>query len=657
MKHKSLLSISNDFNAMSEDVKKQVNEQMIKGLESDIRTLSQKYYEDGTSPVSDEEFDRLLLDLKVVDPKNPLLTVVGHGYDVNEDSTYGVKVDHMYGVVGSLNKVHNWSELDDGLKNRLVVCLLKLDGISCVLYYKNSKLVRALTRGDGVVGIDITSKLKVIAPDLVNLSLDGFTGAIRGELVMKFNDFDKFKIRNPEAKNPRNSTAGLINKKQIDEEDLKCISFILYSIMASGNIGYVIDYGGVLYLLSQLHETVPYKLVNSLEEDSFDFQMSYIHSEFQRSGIPDDGLVLADNTLVKERDEYHSEFMVSWNSQAYKFPSDVKETSVKNVEWNLSKTGYLIPKVNFDDIQLAGTSVSYATAFNAKYVKDMNLHTGSVVKITKSGEIIPYILEVRNEDDKVYGLPEVCPECGERLSWNGVHLQCTNDDCTGKLIWDVIWWIKSIAPADGLSDTLIQKFATKYNIHKIKDIYDLPHMEASEGTGKQEALFIQSIEGCKNNKIDMATAIRACNVPRFGQKTCKLCNEFYDVIVDCLKDGFVSSQNKMKLKIGNANLDAFTSNFNKILNVNYILQNVVKVEEAEVEYQGDVCITGKLSVKRKDFENELKSFGWNPVSSVKKSTKFLITDNPSSGSSKNKSADKYGVPKISEGEFRGEYLK
>ena len=224
-----------------------------------IQEASQRYYTDGSSNLSDAQFDQMLTDLKVADPHNPLVTAVGHGYNVDKDSTYGQKKLHQYSLVGSLDKVHNWKELSNELKGKKVVYSLKLDGISCVLYYRNGILKHALTRGDGRTGIDITDKVLTIAPDVEMFYLDNnkdFTGAIRGELLMSYSNFEKYSKSNPEVKNPRNTTAGLVNRKDTSNEDLNLISLVVYTILAS-NVPFS-SYLDVLKALKAWHDTVPY---------------------------------------------------------------------------------------------------------------------------------------------------------------------------------------------------------------------------------------------------------------------------------------------------------------------------------------------------------------------------------------------------------------
>ena len=628
-----------------------------------IQEASQRYYTDGSSDLSDAQFDQMLTDLKVVDPSNLLVTTVGHGYDVVADTTYGQKRPHEYSLVGSLDKVHNWKELSNELKGKRVVYSLKLDGISCVLYYRNGILKHALTRGDGKTGIDITDKVLTIAPDVETFYLDSnknFTGAIRGELLMSYSNFEKYSKSNPEVKNPRNTTAGLVNRKDTSNEDLNLISLVVYTILAS-NVPFS-SYIDVLEALKAWHDTVPYSYCSRLQESTFDSDMSKANSEFKSiCDYPSDGVVIATDYLQMDDTNTNRASTLSWSSQAYKFPAESKRTTVQKVEWNLSKTGYMIPRVKFKEIQLSGTSVQYATAFNAKYVKDNWIVNGTDITVTKSGEIIPYIVSVDFVPDGDVKLPETCPSCGSKLEWEGVHLKCNNPDCPCQKMQDLVIWMKTIAPIDGLSDVLIEKFANELQIEKVSELYTLSSSNVKShfpNPGKQQQMFVDCVVQCLSADIDVSTAVKACNIPRFGDKTCKLCRDVYDTVmyVAMSKDTSYDVRNRLEPVLGVANTDSLLNNVDKLANITYL--SAVHCEHIDkVGLKGDVCVTGKLSVKRKDFEKELMDNGWNPVSSVKKSTKFLITDNPSSGSSKNKSADKYRVPKISEGDFRSKYLK
>ena len=634
-------------------------------LEEELKEASKRYYTDGTSALSDAEFDAKLDILKSIDPKNPLITSVSHGYDVEKDSTSGIKREHPYCIVGSLDKVHNWKELDKSLSNAKVICSLKLDGISCALYYTDGKLEYALTRGDGRTGIDITNKIKTIAPNMADVSFNSckFTGAVRGELLMGLTEFEKFQSRHPGCKNQRNSVAGVINQKESDVDDLKSISLVVYSILAADDLGkYLItDHKSIFKALKNINDTAPWVECEKLSETSFDAYMRDCDDMFISSyDYPSDGIVIADNDITYSA----SDKTVVWNSQAYKFPSECKIATVECVEWNLSKTGYMVPKVKFNPIHLAGTEVAYATGFNAKYIKDNNIQRSCKIEVTKSGGIIPYIVKVDSSPDSDAVLPHVCPLCEEELQWDGVNLACKNIECAGQALWDLIVWIKTLAEVDGLSDALIEKFASVLNIKTVDDLYDISldyakNMIIEEGVaGKQSNLFISALSMCQTGSFGIDKAIKSCNIPRFGEKTSKACLGLEDVLLDCARLGFVPPDHEIYLRnhIGESNCDSLIINERKLQRLTFISDNIVKEDPCSVESKGDVCITGKLTMKRKDFEAMLRNAGYNPVSKVKKDTMFLITDNPESGSSKNKDADKFGVPKITEHRFSEMYL-
>lgn len=634
----------------------------VKQLEEAVRQASQKYYTDGTSELSDAQFDNMLSELSEADPSNPLVTSVGHGYAVDNDTTYGQKRPHKYTLVGSLDKVHNWKELSSDLKNRKVVYSLKLDGISCVLYYVDGELDCALTRGDGKVGIDVTDKVLVVAPDVSSFYVDGdipFSGAVRGELVMSYDNFEAYSEVHSDVKNPRNTTAGLINRKDTSEQDLRNLSLVVYTMLAS-NVHFS-SYLDVLRTLRNWHETVPYDWCTYLSEGTFDSDMGRADRQFKwLCGYPSDGIVLATDNVDMDVLYDGEAHILSWDSQAYKFPAESKRTKVQEVEWNLSKTGYMVPRVRFDEIELSGTSVQYATAFNAKYVKDNVVMRGTEITVTKSGEIIPYIVSVDSCPDGTASIPDTCPSCGSELEWEGVHLKCNNFSCPCQKMQDLVIWMKTIAPTDGLSDALIEKFADELQIEEVVDLYTFfpsSFRVHFPNPGKQQQLFIDCAVRCLTSDVDIATAVRACNIPRFGDKTCQLCNDVYDTIMYVALSSDTSQEVRSRLEpvLGVANTASLLDNTRKLKNVTY-LSSVHCKHTSSVESKGDVCVTGKLSVKRKDFEEELRQNGWNPVSIVKKTTKYLVTDNPNSGSSKNKSADKYGVPKITEEEFRSKFL-
>ena len=202
-----------------------------------ISEASQAYYSDGTSSLTDAEFDALLEQERMENPDSPLLDV-GHGYDINKDPRSDKKYPHKYGIVGSLDKCHNWVELPKDFKDisgdHIQFASVKLDGISCVMYYRNGEMYQALTRGKVVndipMGIDITDKVRIIAPTFFNIPDKSFTGAVRGEILMSNNSFWTYSQNHPEASNARNSAAGLMGQKELTD-DLQFLDIIVYTVI------------------------------------------------------------------------------------------------------------------------------------------------------------------------------------------------------------------------------------------------------------------------------------------------------------------------------------------------------------------------------------------------------------------------------------------
>ncbi len=267
-------------------------------LEKKITEAAQAYYSTGKSELSDDEFDELVDELKKTNPDSPILKRVGWGYDVFIDSTPGQKFKHKYGTAGSLEKCRTWEEIKPQFKDRDIDISLKLDGLSVVLYYRHGYLYQALTRGDGETGIDITNKIRKILTLSDKLPHDGtFYGAVRGEIIMSFSNFEKYKALHPEAKNPRNTAVGIINSKDITT-DLNYLDVVVYSVVAD------LNYAPAQYSMPNIRywlrmnfrKTAPATDSNVLDKENYLTELTNL-KEVWSDVYPSDGLVLTDNTV------------------------------------------------------------------------------------------------------------------------------------------------------------------------------------------------------------------------------------------------------------------------------------------------------------------------------------------------------------------------
>ena len=637
-------------------------------LEAQIREAAQRYYTDGTSPLSDAEFDALVDELRRISPDSDLLTI-GWGYNIYEDTTPGEKVKHKYGTAGSLDKCHDWNELGTILQSNRVDVSLKLDGMSVVLYYDRGFMKRALTRGDGEIGIDITDKVRRIMDYTVQD--DHFTGAVRGEIIMSYEQFGKYKQIHPEAKNPRNTTVGLVNSKEMTDE-LKYLDIVVYTIVgdtftAVGDEDWIVfnrDEIKSIWSMSTIRErlvkmfgkehVVPHVSDIQLSEISFlDTMTCYRNMWYGK--YPADGLVISQEYGTTK----HHNNEVTYTARAFKFPAEQGESEVIEVEWNMSKTHYAIPKIHIQPLYLSGTNVEYCAGNNAQYIKENNIGPGTILKVSKHGEIIPGVDEIVKSTEAQ--LIDRCPECGEPLSWNGVHLECTNPVCGNAILQDTLIWINKLTPTDGLGDILITKMlndmvASGMLLDITIESIMKSDLHLSETTqSAQQNIFASMWNRLHFESFSFVDALLALNIPRLGDVTAKKVANASDLIYNIIYDPDISRQYILADKIGTANAVSIINNIDKLKRLDLIWDRLTFDVAESTEVKGKVAITGKLSVKRSDFEKELETAGYK-VGEISKDTNFLITDNLDSSSSKNKKADAWGIKKITESDFRNEYM-
>jgi len=623
-----------------------------------IKEASQRYYSNGTSPLTDAEFDALLEEERAENPDSPLLGV-GHGYDIN--LTSGQKIEHKYGTVGSLPKCHNWNEFPKALKGIKVGITLKLDGLSCAMYYRNGVMCQALTRGDGQVGIDITDKIHKIVPDYITIPDRNFTGAVRGEILMPLQRFEEYSQIHDDAKNPRNTTAGLINAKELSK-DLQYLTVILYTVIG---IETTQTYPFPLYPFTDYYSMHDWLVDNfgrsnvvHIGKYIYDNEKDFMDSMNYRRNIwydefPADGIVITNNDIEFDAHNVKTGAYIKYNASAFKFKAESAETTITGIEWNLSKTKNLIPVIQVEPVQLSGATVRRCSGCNAKMVQDNGWGIGAKIRMTRSGEVIPVIEETI--EPKTPELISECPVCGAELVWDGVHLKCSNPDCDDMNIQDLLIWCNNVAPIEGLGDTLKTKFFEELHdkqglVISIDGVYSSTSI-GFVGGGTQLKLFEEMYAGLKHNKVPILSALKALNIPRLGDATADLLSHYKEDI-DNLINGVMPD--KLAFRIGNANAESIKKHIHKFARLKYIYSNIEFHNGYEDTSRVKVAITGALSMSRKQFESLLNANGF-VLGDVTKDTKYLITEDPNSNSGKNAKADKLGIEKITEADFRAKY--
>lgn len=365
----------------------------IQELETLIPKYAQQYY-DGTSEISDEEFDALTDELKELDPNHWILSAPGWGYDPYKD-TAGKKVEHLYQKVTGISSKPR--KVEDITVSGKINISAKLDGLTVVTYIKDGKIILAVTRGNGTVGKDVTAKIiHLHGSDMIEDK--NFTGSIRGEAVIPHTKWEQFKEKYPDAKNQRNSAAGIINNTTEPLKDLEFIDYVLFSVNTSSyEIGKTQD--EKLVWLSKNFEKVVENTssdVSIIKSANNPEDVLGIYYDKVRETYPCDGLVLTEED--QSSTEKDGLIYYEGNTEAFKFPSEIKETLVVDIEWNMSKGNKFIPVLILEPVVLNGATVKRVTAVNAAFVKKNNIEPGKTkVKIRRSGEVIPQIMEVIND--------------------------------------------------------------------------------------------------------------------------------------------------------------------------------------------------------------------------------------------------------------------
>lgn len=621
----------------------------IEKLEQDIKHYAELYY-NGTPTITDAQFDGLVDQLRKVKPNSEILTT-GWGFEVK-----GNKVKHKYTHIGSLDKCKTYTEIPDMFKcDGTVYVSPKLDGLSAVAYYEKGKLVKGITRGNGEYGKDITDKLiKIIGSDIQDKT---FTGAVRGELIISKSNWLNLKSKYTEDMiSPRNYAAGIINRDDINE-DIQYVDLVVYKVVGceSHNLNNRQD---VLEWLSKnFKRYIPNMQLFILS--NWDSETSIKTFEvFKQLGYELDGLVLTLDNI-----QYTSNDGISYTEVAYKFPSESTSTTVKDIKWTLSRLQRYIPVVEIEPVELSGAKIERATGNNAKMIQDLGIGIGSEISICRSGEVIPKILEVLSPVEPE--LPKVCPICGNPLVWIGVDLVCNNKNCPNIKLSDLEQWCEVIGETDGLQWTIMKQYLDMYGINSIESLYlrkgyvekDLDTRQLSITDLKIKEFFKKLYD----DEISLYKLLLALNVPRLGEKTCKELSKYPNICKQLFEYSLYIGQftefdnltNSLLNIVKDATTTSILNNIDKISNVKYILNSPFHRVKFEVANQlvNYVAVTGSLqTMKRKDFEKYIEQYGYELTGTLSK-CKYLITNNPNSGSSKIKDAQKYNIPIITEQEF------
>jgi DNA ligase (NAD+) len=576
-----------------------------------------EFYANGEPYMTDTEYDNMKEHVRVMYPDHPYFQTVG------VLSTKGEKVKLPY-ILGSLNKV----KIDDNtvynfIKNKgKLIASHKLDGVSVLVEFNNGKVVFAATRGDGEYGQDITEKIKKI---IRKITYKGNV-ILRGEMLLTGKDHLRmgFKTR-------RNGVAGLINRDDINIDDLMKIRVVFYELIYVDMDRFTneteqvrLDFIGSLNL-----ETVFYVFVP--EYNSIDFLLD-MYKKTKNLDYDCDGIVLTKNTSIRENVKYPE------NKVAFKVNTDAVRVNVVDVEWNIGRTGKITPTILIEETVIDGVEIRKATGFNYDFVATNGLGAGSKVGLIRSNSVIPYITEVFTKGKM--NIPEKCPSCNGELIIDGVELLCNNKNCYESKVKKIAHYFKTMG-SDFITETTIRNLG----VSSIEEMYELDELEIAsiEGFGikKAEQVFYE-IQKTLNTTPDKLLA--SFGISGIGKTlSTPILNKYnFDDLFTLVKIDNIEG-------IGEILSDNFVNEINNFKGLyTFLSERGLKfIEKEKSSITGMIfTLTGKMPLKRDVITKMITSKG-GFVKGISKSTNYLVTDDTTSGSNKNEKAKEYGVEIIS----------
>lgn len=630
------------------DIKKRVEE-----LTNILNDANYKYYVLDEPTITDQEYDKYLRELEELEQKykefarddSPTKRVGGEVLDSFKKVTHKIPMMSLSDVF-SESEVVNFDERikKEGIRPQYV-CELKIDGLSVSLLYEHGKLVRAATRGDGVVGEDITHNVKTIKSVPLTLNED-IDIEVRGEIYMSKKSLEKVnleRIKNGEKplQNARNGAAGSIRQLDSKVAAKRGLDVWIYHLPNPLDYGIHTHYEALEFMKKLGFKTNPNnRLVNNINE-----VLEFISEKnAERKSLPYDidGIVIKVNNIDQQQELGFTAKYPKW-ATAYKFPAEEVLTRLNDIIFTVGRTGQITPNAVLDPVIVMGSTIARATLHNKNYIKEKDLRIGDIVSIRKAGDVIPEVVEVKKErrtgNEKNFEMIHNCPICGTTLvkKEGQVDYFCLNEHCPTRKIECLIHFAERDAMnIDGLGEKIMEDFFNFSFIRTIPDIYLLQtHREdltRLEGYGEKSVTkLLEAIEKSKSNSLEKL--LFGLGIPHVGSKTAKIIASHYHNIDNIIKATLedLSSINDIGEIIAKSIVDYFQKEDNKIIierlkqygiNMNYLGQKIIK---DETFYGKTFVLTGTMTeYKRDEAKNLIENYGGKTSSSVSKKTDVVI---------------------------------
>ena len=639
----------------------------MKELGEKLREASRAYYQEDREIMSNVEYDALYDTLSALEKETGIVLAdsptVNVGYEAVEQLP---KEEHERPML-SLDKTKEREALREFIGEHPTLLSWKLDGLTIVLTYENGELIKAVTRGNGIVGEVITNNARVFKNIPLKISFKGRL-VLRGEAIITYSDFEKINetIGDADAKykNPRNLCSGSVRQLNNEITAKRNVRFYAFSLVGAEGVDFrnsrEVQFR---WLNEQGFEVVEYRKVTA---ETLDEAMDYFAEAVTTNDFPSDGLVaLYDDIAYGESLGTTAKF--PRNAMAFKWADEMRDTRLLEIEWSPSRTGLINPVAIFEPVELEGTTVSRASVHNISIMKELKLGIGDTIRVYKANMIIPQIAENLTGSGNA-PIPHTCPACGQETvvkKENDVEcLFCVNPGCPAKKIKSFgLFTSRDAMNIDGLSEATLEKFIARGFIHDFGDIFEISRYKDEivemEGFGqKSYDNLMESLERAKETTLPRV--IYSLGIANIGLANAKVICRHFDNDLDRIRHASLEEVSDIDTigPVIAGNLVAYFRDEDNDRRLDHLMSFLHIQEDSpkqEQIFEGmNFVITGSLVHfgNRSEAKELIESLGGKVTGSVTKKTNYLINNDIQSNSSKNKKARELGIPILSEEDFR-----
>ena len=640
--------------------------QRMKELVETLNQASKAYYQEDREIMSNQEYDGLYDQLEQLEKETGTVLTNSPTVRVGYEAVNELPKEEHPSPMLSLDKTKDREVLRAFIGSHKSLLSWKLDGLTIVLTYENGELIKAVTRGNGIVGEVITNNARVFKNIPLRIPYKGQL-VLRGEAIITYSEFERINetIGDADAKykNPRNLCSGSVRQLNNEITAKRNVRFYAFALVSATDVDFENSREKqFIWLKEQGFEVVEYRVVTA---QNLDEAMEYFSTAIVNNDFPSDGLVVTYDDIAYG-ESLGSTAKFPRNSFAFKWADEMRETTLVDMEWSPSRTGLINPVAIFEPVELEGTTVSRASVHNISIVKELQLGIGDTIKVYKANMIIPQIAENLTRSGNLV-IPDKCPVCGHEARIrqdNDVEtLYCMNPDCAAKKIKAfTLFASRDAMNIDGLSEATLEKFIAMGFIHNFGDIFEIGKYKEQivemEGFGQKSFdNLMASLERAKETTL--AKVIYSLGIANIGLANAKVICRYFDDDLDRLRHADADEISSIE-GIGPVIAGSLVEYFEKEENnqkLDHLLSHLHLIHEEiskEQVFAGNTfVITG--SVEHFSNRSEAKAFiearGGKVTGSVTKKTDYLINNDKTSSSSKNKKAQELGIPILSEEDF------